>query len=227
MSIQTSPPLRTESVPNLPSKRKSHPVGIVLAVVWLILVIVGLSFFLRYENKPALAAAAPEQWPADSLVRLDSERPTLVMLAHPYCPCTRASIGELSLLMAHCQGRVKAVVLFLKPEGTSANWEKTDLWQSAASIPGVEVVSDPNGNEARQFHVATSGQTMLYDRLGRLLFKGGITASRGHSGDNAGRSAIVALVNQEIPDQTITAVFGCPLFNPAQECRTSEHENKK
>ena len=86
---------------------------------------------------------------------------------------------------------------------------------------------DGDGREARLFQAVTSGQTILYDSHGRLLFSGGITASRGHSGDNAGRSAIVSLVNAEVPDRTETLVFGCPLFTPDSECRVLEDEIQK
>jgi hypothetical protein len=129
--------------------------------------------------------------------------------------------------MAQSQGRVTAYVLFLKPAGFSEDWEKTDLWQSAANIPGVTAVIDDGGAEARRFHAATSGQTILYDAEGRLLFSGGITGSRGHSGDNAGRSAIVSLVNAGAADRAETFVFGCPLFDPNSECRESKDERNK
>jgi len=149
------------------------------------------------------------------------------MLAHPHCPCTRASVGELASIMAHSQGRLTAYVLFLKPDGFADDWERTDLWQSASRIPGVKVMLDNNGVEGRLFHAETSGQTVLYDSQGRLLFSGGITASRGHSGDNAGLSAIVSLVNAEVPDRTETFVFGCPLFDSTSECRVSKDEIQK
>jgi len=32
---------------------------------------------------------------------------------------------------------------------------------------------------------------MLYDKLGQLVFNGGITSSRGHEGDNEGQDAII------------------------------------
>lgn len=119
--------------------------------------------------------------------------------------------------MTQAQGRVTAYVLFVKPSGSTENWEKTDLWQSAASIPGVSVVVD-DGAEAFRFHAMTSGQTALYDAEGQLLFSGGITASRGHSGDNAGRSAIVSLLNTGDAEQTVTSVFGCPLYSTHSDC---------
>jgi hypothetical protein len=148
-------------------------------------------------------------------------------LAHPHCPCTRATIGELASIMAHSQGRLTAYVLFLKPAGFSEEWEKSDLWRSAESIPGVTAVIDDEGAEANRFHAATSGQTLLYDAGGHLLFSGGITGSRGHSGDNAGHSAIVSLVNAGVAEQTESFVFGCPLFDANSECRVPKDEKHK
>jgi hypothetical protein len=39
------------------------------------------------------------------------------MAIHPHCPCSRASIGELSILMAHSRGRLAAFVVFVEPPG--------------------------------------------------------------------------------------------------------------
>jgi hypothetical protein len=57
---------------------------------------------------------------------------------------------------------------------------------------------------------------MVYDAGGALLFSGGITGSRGHAGDNAGRSSIVALLNRLPGTHTSTNVFGCSLFASAK-----------
>jgi hypothetical protein len=195
--------------------------------VWLCSISTGLWILWGYENTAGMSAEPPVMWPADSRVQRVPERATLVMLAHPHCPCTRASIGELASLMAHAQGRVTGYVFFLKPAGFSEDWEKTDLWQSAASIPGVSAVIDDGGTEARRFGAATSGQTILYDARGRLLFSGGITGSRGHAGDNAGRSAIVSLINDHAAEDSETKVFGCPLFDPNSECQRPEHERNE
>jgi hypothetical protein len=129
--------------------------------------------------------------------------------------------------MAQSQGRLEAYVLFLKPAGFADDWEKTDLWQSAAGIKGVKPIVDYDGVEAHRFHAQTSGQTVLYDAEGRLLFSGGITVARGHAGDNAGRSAIVSLVNAKIAEKTETPVFGCPLFDDNSDCRKPNHERNK
>lgn len=196
-------------------------------IVWASLAGAGLWWLWSYENAPGLAAMPPGQWPSNSRIQLAGDQPTLVMLAHPHCPCTRASIGQLASIMAHSQGRLRAHVLFVRPKGSPDDWQKTDLWQSASNIPGVNVVDDSDGNEARLFNAATSGQAVLYNTRGRLLFSGGITGSRGHFGDNAGQDSIVAIVKTEIPDRTETSVFGCPLFNPQSECRVSNDERNK
>jgi hypothetical protein len=194
-----------------------------LIVVWLSAITAGLAHVWSYERTPGVAAAATGSWPGSSLMSRQSDHHTLVMLAHPKCPCTRASIEELSKLMAHCQGRLSAYVLFLKPKDARADWNNTDLWSSAAKIPGVKALIDEDGIEAARFGAATSGQVVLYDQDGRLLFRGGITESRGHIGANAGSNAIESLVNKGVADRDGSPVFGCPLFDPNSECRKPGH----
>ena len=169
----------------------------------------------HYENTPGRVGALSQAWPAAQIERA-TDRPTLVMLAHPHCPCTAASVGELAQIMARLQGRVAAYVLFVKPKGAGRDWDDASLRRSAEAIPGVKVVFDPDGVEARRFGAETSGHTLLFGADGRLLFSGGITASRGHAGDNVGESAIVALVHSQTPARTQTLVFGCSLANRAE-----------
>lgn len=194
-----------------------------LTVLWLSTISVGLAHVWSYEKAPGVAAFPPVSWPKESSIPHPSSRDTLIMLAHPKCPCTRAGIEELSKLMTNCQGRLDAYVLFLKPANSSPDWNQTDLWRSAANIPGVRALVDEDGIEAARFGAATSGQVVLYDQSGKLLFRGGITESRGHIGDNAGRSAIESLVNQGSADLDRTSVFGCPLFDSNSECRKPSH----
>jgi hypothetical protein len=181
------------------------------ALLWLSAVGLGLRSMLAYENAPGVAATPAGQWPHGSRIQRASQQATLVLLAHPQCPCTRASISELALLMTHCQGKVAAHVLFFKPQDAAEDWAKTALWRSAAAIPGVQVSSDEGGLEARRFHAMTSGQTLLFDSAGHLRFSGGITGARGHAGDNAGRSAIESLLNTGVTTRSKSLVFGCSL----------------
>jgi hypothetical protein len=187
------------------------------SVIWTILALAGMLVLVSYQNAPGQIDSPPALWPSDGFATARAGLPRLVMFAHPRCPCTRASIGELARLMARCQGQVTASVFFFNPAGFGEAWCKTDLWRSAETIPGVTVHSDLDGCEARHFGAATSGYTLLYDRSGRLLFHGGITAGRGHRGDNAGSDAILAALDQPTETATRTAVFGCGLLDPA--CR--------
>ena len=135
------------------------------------------------------------------------------MVAHPRCSCTRASLGEFAEVIARARTPPKTYVLFIVPKGFANGWETTDLWRQAAALPNVTVVRDDDGREARHFGAATSGQSLLYDGRGRLVFSGGVTGARAHPGDNLGRQALVALLNREAPARTGTNVFGCPLFH--------------
>jgi hypothetical protein len=118
--------------------------------------------------------------------------------------------------MARSQGAVAAHVLFYKPAGSFPGWEQTDLWRSAAVIPGVVVLSDENGLEAQRFGAATSGQTQLYAPDGKLLFSGGITIARGHEGENAGLDAVVAYLTRGQADYTQCPVYGCSIQAAAE-----------
>jgi hypothetical protein len=179
--------------------------------LWVGLVGFGMNTLWRYSNTPGQRATPPSGWPAEAPVQPGKGRATLVMFAHPNCPCSRASIGELAIILAHADGMVDAHVFFYKPVNEASTWVRTDLWHSAGAIPGVHLHEDPEGALARRFGASTSGQTLLYNAGGRVVFNGGITAARGHSGDNNGRHAIVALLHGATPDQNLTPVFGCSL----------------
>jgi len=188
-------------------------VRIVLVTLWLLAVGAGFALILNYQNAHGAIGSTPDHWPAKTQISLDPERDTLVMFAHPQCPCTRASVEELNRLLAQVKGRVTAQVWFFKPGQLSADWSKTGLWRSAEAIPGVTVHDDIDGLQAALFGAETSGSVFLYDIRGRLLFKGGITGSRGHAGDNPGEASIVSLCAGQPVDLFQTPVYGCSLLN--------------
>lgn len=204
----------------------SRPILILSVGIWFCAIAAGMWILWNYQNTPGASAAAPNKLPADTKIERSDKLPTLVMFVHPHCPCSRSSIGELALIMAKCQGRIAARVVFIKPKDFPTDWEKTDLWESAASIPGVEVSVDKDGVEAERFQSKTSGQVFLYSADGKLLFNGGITGARGHSGDNNGRSAIVSILLNGNANQTDSPVFGCPLQNKSEECHQLSNEEQ-
>jgi hypothetical protein len=181
--------------------------------VWMASVASGMTVLWQYKNTAGADAAAPSDWPRASTIAQRAGRPTLVMFAHPRCPCTRASVSELARLMSQVHGQLDAHVLMLRPAGTEDGWERTDTWRSAALIPGVDVATDGGGREASLFGATVSGQTLLYDAAGRLVFRGGITGARGHEGDNSGRRRVVSFLTTGIADRGESPVFGCALFD--------------
>ncbi len=188
-----------------------------MGLVWLLVVVCGMCITMNYEATPGVAAAPSGDWPIASRIHPATDRATLLVMAHPQCPCTRATIDQLNELLAQCPGKVQVYVLFWKPKGYPLDWEKTALWKSAAAIPGVKTLTDEGGLEAHRFHASTSGQVFLFDSSHRLIFSGGITAGRGHAGDNAGRDTIVSLLTTGKAKRNKTFVFGCSLFSPGSK----------
>jgi hypothetical protein len=182
---------------------------------WLAVVAAQVSGLLRYRSEAGAAGVAPATWPAAAPVELDPSRFTLLFFAHPHCPCTRASVAELERVMARSAGRFDAHAFFYADPALGEGWERSGLWSAAAAIPGVSVRADPLGEIAQRFGAMTSGQVSIYAPDGRLRFRGGITSARGHEGDGAGKSAVLALALGGEPEPCETAVYGCGLIGPA------------
>lgn len=180
--------------------------------VWVALLLVGFSILGREEFTPVRSAPSVTIFPHDSAIQRARDQPTLLFFAHPQCPCTRASLHELDRLLAETQNKVSVVVVFTLPKGVPAGWEDGDLWQSAATMPGVRVFRDEGGRGANRFGVKGSGHVLLYDLSGALLFSGGITSSRGHEGDNPGRAAVISFILSGHALVSRTPVFGCSLL---------------
>lgn len=211
-----NPPLATTT----PTKRSFA--GWCLGTVWLLAVFLGFRLVIDFDMTPGEAGIAPQQRPAGVVPREDADRPTLMLFAHPRCPCTKAALGELNRVLTACPGLVDVRVYFRTPENPSQEWTNTALWQDASVLPGTTVTADEGGVLAREFDIKTSGHVLLYSPEGRLLYSGGITAARGEEGDNPGRSAVVALIKGGGAAQPEFHVYGCPLFNPAEECRSED-----
>ena len=197
----------------------------VIAAAWLGLASGGLFAMADYGTEAGAAGSAPANWPEEmhNVIRPDPARPTLVLFAHPLCPCTRASLYELESITNRLHGMVDLHVLFFEPEDTSGMpdiWQASALRELAAQLPGTQIHKDVEGRIANHFGAYTSGQVLLYDTDGQLQFAGGITPSRGHTGTNPGRATIIsAIVSDDGVDPLaprISPVFGCSLHEEAE-----------
>lgn len=205
---------RSSIRPKLIPRGKMRHTVLIAIFIWGVLILGGFYYLSRHEFLPGTFASPPQDWPASSEIARDAGQPTLVIFAHPHCPCTRATLSELARIVAGCREPLNVVVLFLRPAGFDSAWTHSDLWTTATEIPHAHVAEDPDGREAKIFHAVTSGQGVLYDAAGKLRFSGGITGSRGHEGQNAGRAAVVEIVRGRSSPLMTTPVFGCPLTNP-------------
>ena len=184
-----------------------------LTAVWLAAVAGSLAGVWRYKTTAGASAAAPTRWPEASGLARSAGRATLVMLAHPKCPCTRASLHELEQLMTRLRQRATAHVLFITPAGGSRDWESGELYSRAQALPGVRVTTDPGGARASLFGAVVSGQTLVYDPAGKLLFAGGITAARGHELCSAVVVTFMAALSGASPGSALSSdVYGCELM---------------
>lgn len=197
------------------ARKRLGPVWIGAFVAWMTATGGAAFAMTQYASKAGDSAAAPTSWPTSSHLARTPGRGTVVMIAHTKCACTRASLRELERLMARAGDRAEAFVVFVGPHEKPAIG-LLDLRETARGIPGVTVVEDEN--EARIFGASTSGQVVLYDMNGALLFRGGITPSRGHEGNTAGGETVRRFVTGEDAGAgntftTASEVFGCALFN--------------
>lgn len=184
---------------------------LLVVMVWSLAAMTGFRELARYALTPGSVGPEVSYWPADSQLVPSTDAATLLYFAHPRCPCTRAGLGELEHLLAGARGQLTAQVVFYRPRQSVDDWAKTALWHRAEGIPGITVRVDAGGDEARRFGVATSGETLMYDSRGLLRFRGGITAARGHSGDNPGRASLQNYFRTGVLELSQTPVFGCSL----------------
>src|ERR1041385_2736332 len=93
-----------------------------VAAAWLAAAAAGAWGLHPYESAVGLAGVVPQQWPGTTKIPLDRDRLTLVMFAHPKCPCTRTSIEELNRLLTRCHQDVAARALFFQTSNSPPDW---------------------------------------------------------------------------------------------------------
>jgi len=207
---------RSASIRRLDARATLPRTAYFVPLLWLAGVVSGLAALEVYKSHPGITGRTPARLP-ESVAGADWASPghaLLLMFVHPRCPCTQASLGELAEILAREPGKASAALVFVKPAGAGPDWSQTALHKQAAAVPNLRLIDD-DGTLARHFGAETSGHVVLYDAEGKLVFSGGITRSRGHEGESAGRRMICARLEGTASDAPAeTPVFGCPLFTP-------------
>jgi hypothetical protein len=187
---------------------------VAVLVLWAGVTLVAFGYFWLLDAIPGHAAAAP------SSIANSTNHPTVLLFLHPKCPCSRATLAELGQVAAKVERPVKVRVYFTTPDEADNSWRTSSLCEQAARLPNATVAADPRGAEAKRHGVTTSGQVLAYDTEGKLTFAGGITGSRGHEGDNDGRSRLIAALDGRIVETPTAPVYGCRLVLSAESPRT-------
>lgn len=198
-------------------------VVLLVVALWVVPSVIGLAILWRYASTPGGTIAAPRAWPDHAQIERDTVRPTLVMILHPRCPCSRASVAELSRLLARLRTQPKTIVMCVIPPHAPESFGDTSMIEQAIALPGTTLFMDRGGIEADRFRGSTSGYVLLFGTNGQLLFSGGITSARGHEGDNAGSDAIASLLGGTQSPTKVSPVFGCALKGPDTQPLPGEH----
>lgn len=136
---------------------------------------------------------------------------TLVLVIHPKCPCSQASLYELERLAARCGEGLSIRIFVFQPRSADPQWSQAVVASCRARFPAAKVLADPDGQLAERLGCVTSGAVVLYAADGSVQFRGGITSARGHAGDNLGSDSIAAIVAGRPRLKDTTPVYGCPV----------------
>ncbi|MBI1380308.1 MAG: hypothetical protein GC161_04390 [Planctomycetaceae bacterium] len=200
-----------------PAKRLRTALVLALLVVPMA---AGLGLWTSYAARPGPGPDASLDWPAGSSVERALDRPTLLVFAHPRCPCTRASLENLDRLLTNLQRSLRTEVLLWTPAGLdlaeTEAFADSSVLHRARAMPGISVRLDPGGDLATHFGARTSGTALLFGPDGRLRYAGGLTFARGHEGEGVATAKLLAAIAQAPAEVVQTAVFGCSLLEPAE-----------
>lgn len=196
-----------------------HPAAPAIAVIpFCLLTLAGFYLLLRFDGTPAKQHYAPSLWPERAGIVFPSNKPALLVFLHPMCPCSRATLDELNGILPRVpKTALPEIHLIFVRSIKNPDWNGGDLWERARGIPNAIRRWDDGGRIASRFRARTSGATLLYGVNRNLLFEGGITASRGHEGDNLGAERLQAALETGRREANLSQLFGCALAIDRQE----------
>ena len=196
-------------------------------IMWVSALGAGYYILLDYHHSPSLSGQVPSVWPAASQLTLHSNTPTLLVMLHPHCGCSKATLNELEKILARTRERLSVEMVFVGSTDLLNQIEESELWLTASRLPYTTITLDRDGVEAKHFGSFASGQVGLFTPEGTLLFQGGITSARGHEGDNLGATTIVtSVLSHATKDVSKTPVFGCDLFDTPSNATQQQIKSK-
>lgn len=201
----------------------------IFVTTWSVLTVVCFFVVLPSVGKDqSFSSGLSADWPDSTKLARPTSTGHLIVFVHPYCPCTRATLKNLDEVLDST--KLPVSIIQLRTASLESVHSPISSIASIASNNGWDLILDDEGVEANKFGATTSGECMLFDSEGALLFAGGITASRGHLGNNQGLASLKDLIEklcsetigQNNPLETNSLgsskwaqfpTFGCPLFS--------------
>lgn len=189
---------------------------VILVSAWVLSIAGGAGYLAAHGARAGDTGVTPSRWEPGAIERTPGVW-TIVLAAHPRCPCTRASADELVRALAGADKSFELIVLAFCPAAGAgadhAGFADTPILRRLGSLNHARIVADPGGRLAAGFGALTSGHALLYDPAGRLRFSGGLTPTRAHVGPNTGSAALRSLLRGEAAAASASPVYGCPLDN--------------
>ena len=185
-----------------------------LTTIWVLLILAGFWWVMDYQTKPGTMAI-----PEENKVALDHSKDSwhLIAFLHPECTCSRATMEELDILQKKL-GNTLSTHIFISTELPLEQTVESEIYRTAVKNKNWQVDVDVNAELATQMLAYTSGICYLYSPEEKLIFAGGITASRGHSGPAAGQEIIAKAVSgnkEAIQELQQYPVYGCGIHDKA------------
>ncbi len=171
-------------------------------IAWACAIVFVMAGALVYDTKPGkqpvgepgLRAADPGRW-------------TLLMVVHPDCPCTKASLRNLAAIVETTRLPLKVQIVAAMPQRYDGPKSNLTL---ARGIPKA-TVTVLDADVAIQRHGAlTSGHLFVFDPDRRLVYSGGVTPARGAEDATSSIRWFRALVEQRAVASS-APTYGCSL----------------
>jgi hypothetical protein len=174
--------------------------------------IAAFAYLATYDLTPGNKGVEPSVWPAASGIVPARNKCNAVVFLHPRCFCSLATANELAKIMSREENRLKVHVI-VRPT-RRAEEASASSSTSSATTPAHDAQLSIQDSNSRLIKTIDSlpGHVLLFGANGNLIFAGGITASRGHEGDNLGADAMLkAMCESRRSTVSTTPVFGCSL----------------
>jgi hypothetical protein len=176
-------------------------------LLWLGAVLVSWNALLRHTYQTSAEVNQSETRKSVS----SSEKYRVIVFAHPFCPCTRATLNKLDESLTRFPAGVSIRVIFSTFGLPVSAVSSSAIVAQARRLKGVEVESDNSGTKASEFNAKVSGEVFAFNRQGSCVFHGGLTSGRGHQGESIGQRELELRVCENVNEPYIGPVFGCTL----------------